>query len=531
VKKTFAVIAAVLFVLSFAASAFAIHAEIPAETQAVVAKSSTQITLGGEIRVRGWYTNNLGDAIASHTDLRHFSGETSNTFIPHFNNVFLGLVNIPAHNEVITNTKTFSKYGTESQSKAWYDQRVRLYVDAKVSDNVQGFVQLETGTADQQGKGDYLTSTADKYFWGNFNSKPNTSMGILEAWILYKGTGLFGFNSGLKIGHMPLKLGEGQFFDHTQLGDDAIVFFMDPTKQLHIGLLTVKFAGDEGQPFNIPILNAASGNATANYNGVRADNTDDLDGYVALAVYKINDKHTVGINYTYLNLSDFGLKHQNLGLHANGSFGNFGYKAEVDFQFGKVEALDQKFTGDAVLLAGNYKAGAANIRGSFGWGSGDNNSDDHKIKMFVPYVSAVQNYTLIYDYLATTTAGATATGLANTTYYNLGFDYQATKDLGFSVDGYILRASKTTDGISKNAGWEIDGKMVYKIAKNLTYQIDAGYFKPGSYYDDTLNVASKALHTHDAPDAGSSTWVDHLDYDHSSISGITVLRNMLTLSF
>jgi len=49
VKKTFAGIAAVLFVLSFAASAFAIHAEIPAESQAVVGKGTTQITLGGEL--------------------------------------------------------------------------------------------------------------------------------------------------------------------------------------------------------------------------------------------------------------------------------------------------------------------------------------------------------------------------------------------------------------------------------------------------------------------------------------------------
>lgn len=525
-KKTFAVIAAVLFVLSFAASAFAIHAEIPAETQAVVAKSATQITLGGEIRVRGWYTNNLGDAVASHTDLRHFANTQVEDYIPHFNNVFVGLVNVPAHNDVVTVTKKFAKYGVESQSKAWYDQRVRLYVDAKVSDNVQGFVQLETGTADQPGKGDYLTSTADKYFWGNFNAKPNTSMGILEAWILYKGTGLFGFNSGLKIGHMPLKLGEGQFFDHTQLGDDAIVFFMDPMKQMHIGLLTIKFAGDEGQTLNVPLLGiTSSGPGSGLQNGVRADNTDDLDGYVALMTYKIDDKNTVGINYTYLNLSDAEFSHQNLGLHANGSFGNFGYKAEVDFQFGKVG--DTKFRGDAVMVAGNYKMGAANLRGSFAWGSGDGDSSDDKIKTFIPYVSAVQNYTLIYDYLATTTAGGLSTGLANTTYYNLGLDYAANKDLSFSIDGYILRASKTEDGISKSAGWEVDGKMVYKIAKNLTYQIDAGYFKPGSFYDDTLDRASKDLRTHDA----GGSWLDHISFDQSSIKGITVLRNMLTLSF
>jgi hypothetical protein len=58
-KKYLALMLGVLFVLSFAASAFAIHAEIPSETQAVVAKGGTQITLGGELRTRGWWKDNM----------------------------------------------------------------------------------------------------------------------------------------------------------------------------------------------------------------------------------------------------------------------------------------------------------------------------------------------------------------------------------------------------------------------------------------------------------------------------------------
>jgi len=230
----------------------------------------------------------------------------------------------------------------------------------------------------------------------------------------------------------------------------------------------------------------------------------------------------MGVNYTYLNLSDQEFKHQNLGLHADGAVGNFGYKAEVDFQFGKW--FDDKFRGVAVLLGGNFKMGAANLRGSFGYGSGDN-KDDNKISTFVPYVGAVQNYTLIYDYLATTTAGTTATGLANTTYYNLGIDFAANKDLSFSGDFYLLRASKTSHSdISKSAGWEVDAKMVYKIAKNLTYQVDAGYFKPGSYYNDTLDMASEDI-------VVPGVLNHHVDYSYTRTKGVTVLRNMLTLSF
>ncbi len=518
-KKILVVLAAAVLVLSFAGAAFAIHSEIPAETQAVVAKSTTQITLGGEIRVRGWYTKNLGDAYAWHTDenlVPATSGFTTGWVSNHY------VDNVPYSNAAYwqtgTRTTKFTKFGVDSNSKAWYDQRVRLYVDAKVSDNVQGFVQLETGTADQLGMGNGPTTTADKYFWGNFNSKPNTSLGILEAWILYKGTGLFGFNSGLKIGHMPLKLGEGQFFDHTQLGDDAIVFFMDPTKQLHIGLLTIKFAGDEGQPLTVPLL------GLDNVTGKRSDNTDDLDGYVALMTYKINDKHTVGINYTYLNQSDLGFSHQNVGVHANGSFGNFGYAAEVDFQFGKVfdgTPMEMDFKGEAVMLQGNYRMGGLNLRGKFGYGSGDDDSDND-IDTFIPYLGTVQNIALIYEYLATTTAGATGTGLANTTLYQVGLDYAATKDLSFSGDLMFFRASKAGHNISKDAGWEFDAKMVYKVAKNLTYQIDAGYFDPGSFYDDTLNEVSKIPYNY--------SW-DHVSKGHTDIEGITVIRNMLTLSF
>ncbi|MDP3260151.1 MAG: hypothetical protein Q8M34_06160, partial [Thermodesulfovibrionales bacterium] len=69
-KKYLALVLGVLFTLGFAASAFAIHAEIPAETQAVVAKGTSQITLGGELRFRGELRNN--------TDLDKASGASEN---------------------------------------------------------------------------------------------------------------------------------------------------------------------------------------------------------------------------------------------------------------------------------------------------------------------------------------------------------------------------------------------------------------------------------------------------------------------
>ena len=90
------------------------------------------------------------------------------------------------------------------------------------------------------------------------------------------------------------------------------------------------------------------------------------------------------------------------------------------------------------------------------------------------------------------------TGIANTTYYNLGIDLAATKDLSMSLDGYILRASKVGgwedligDGVSKSVGWEADFTGTYKLSKNLNYFVEAGYFSPGSFYTDTHMVVDR----------------------------------------
>jgi hypothetical protein len=433
-KKFLAIILGAIFVLSFAASAFAIHAEIPAETQAVVAKGATQISIDGELRTRGWYTNNIVDATGAKAAINGFPGDGG--------------------------------------SSAWYDQRVRLAVDAKVTPNVEGYIQLESGN-EINGT---AASSGDRYIWGNFDSKP-ADIKILQDWILYSGQGLLGFPAGIKIGHMPLALGEWQFFEHTKFGDDAIVFFMDPTKELHVGLLTIKFL-----------------------EGLRQSNTDDLDGYVGLAVYKWDPKNSVGVNYTYLNQSSSGKKESDLGLHANGNISGFTYKGEVDFQFGD-KSDGTKAKGYGFMLGLGYQLDPVGLRLSGAYGSGD---DDPKgEKQFDTFLSNQQHYTLIYEYSINGACGGISQGICNTNYLNLGVDFAPMKELKTSLDVYTLHASKgsnTATGGSKNLGWEADAKIVYSIARNLNYQVDAGYFKAGDFYGDDNK-------------------------------GVTVLRHMITLSF
>ncbi len=454
-KRIASIFLSALFVLSYAASALAIHAEIPSETQAVVGAGETQITLGGDLRVRGWYFDNVDG-----------SGKVGKAMNP-----------------------------ANVNSGAYYDERVRLSVDAKVNPNVEGMVQLESDTNNTLGT---VGKSTDKFIWGNFNSKP-ADLTILQAWIMYSGSGLLGIPAGVKIGHMPLALGNGVFFDHTHFGDDALVFFANPTKNLETDLLSIKLF--EGDKF------VAS---------------DDLDGYVGIVSYKIDDKNTVGLNYTYLNSSGsandpilpanskFSL--QNLELAGKGSISGLGYNYSGDVQFGKWTAT-QDASGWAATVGLNYMVDPVNVRAGFAYGSG-NELNNNKHKQFTAFLGDDQHYTLIYDYQLNTAAGGRDTGLGNTTYYNLGFDVNAAKDLKASLDGYILRASEATfSGQSKDVGWEVDGRIKYQIAKNLTYQVDAGYMHAGSFYKDAA-----------AHDVGYNA-------GNPGVKNPVVLRHLIELSF
>lgn len=471
-KKTFVLLLGMLFVLGFVANSFAINADIPSETQAAVAKGTTQVTLDGELRVRGWLRDNVGNALP-----------------------------------------------TNQSTDAFYDSRVRLGVEAKVTKGTTGYVQLESGSV----------PATDTYVWGSgaattstgnltVNDKPNTTLNILQAWILHTGSGLLGVPAGVKVGHMPLALGQKQFLDHTKYGDDALVFFTDPVKGLHIGVLTTKF--NEG----------------------RTVVSNDVNGYVGVVTYKWDKDNTIGINYALVQSSDTpvpgtvinalhiatttnavvfaadnGVDFQNLGIHANGLISGLSYEVELDTQFGNIlrgSALEQKMGGYAALVNLGYKLDPVNIRLAFAYGSGDKNGLDGKVKEFQTTMGNDLHYTFIYEYLMKTAAGlqvidashsgkfayssttgvgsGISTGIANTTYYRLGFDYAPIKDLTASLDGFILRASQTAGTVSKSIGSEVDLKIAYKIDRNLAYGFNAGYFSTGNFYNTSGLVTEAA---------------------------------------
>ena len=422
-KKSIALIIGLFFVLSFAATAFAIQAEIPSETTAIVAAGSTNITLSGDLRVRGWFKDNL------------------------------------------TQTGAAQKNAND----AYYDERVRLAVDAS-SGPVSGRIHLESNV----GSADTWTWGSDTYAAGkvtgynSFNAKP-TSMGILEAWINYAGSGLLGVPSGIKVGHMPLALGPAPlFFDHRKFGDDAIVAYASPAPNMHLTALTIK---------------AADNSQTLSNDG------HDIDAYVAVANGEFA-KQELGVDYTYVNdpsgvfLGDGeSLSLQDLGLFGAGNIAGVSYTAEGDFQFGKLtDNLDA--SGYALWLNLGYKLAPINIRATVAYGSGDATpgKNDHE---FINFLSQDRRYTLVYEYSLNTAAGSTHTGIANTQVYNVGVDYNPLAALKLSLDGYILRANSVAAGVSKDLGDEVDFAANYQITKNLTYFFNAGVLSAGDFYKDS----------------------------------------------
>jgi hypothetical protein len=447
-RKFITIALTLLLVLSFAAIAFAIHVpDVPSEEQTVTA-AGAKITLGGRILVRGWY----------------------------FNNVLVG--------DILTDDGTVVKVNlpSDTNDKAEYTTNAYLVVNAKLSDNLQAYMELETAGSGNNNSG--------LFHWGSLDTKPDADLRFRELWIQYTGSGLLGVPAGIKVGHMPLTLGEKQFLNHERFGDDAIVLFVYPVKELELDVITVKLVEGAGS--------------------ISGANSRDLDYYGIVGMYKLDKDNTIGLNYSYINWPAIDLKFQNLGLHANGLLmGALTYGAEFDWQFGSVFAdIDkQNFKGWGILAKVGYKIDPVNLRASFAMGSGSD-ENDNDIKEFQTTVANPNegpqarfvHYTQIYERTITTAAqrqvfsttnsgevNTISTGIANTTYFNLGLDFMPMKALNLSLDGFYLQATETPDNVSDKLGWEVDFKGSYKITKNLTYFVEAGWFDAGNFYGDQMS--------------------------------------------
>jgi hypothetical protein len=481
-KKYLALVVGVLFTLGFAVSAFAIQAEIPPDTQAVVAKGATKITLGGDLRFRGELRYNL--------DLDSGQGESKDT-------------------------------------DAVYDTRVQIRMQADVSKNTQGVIQLQSGQRQPNsdtllGFGGVTTSNnpnaENKFYAGGTDADSGTkgmyrkgdakrgALTIRQAWLLHKGSGLLGIPASIKIGHMPLRIGDGLFFSHLKYGDDAIILSITPTKELNISLQTIKLAEND------------------------RISADDADLHVALINYK-SGKTSLGADFSYLDDQREGINSSgetpstsgtpnnqgthlyNVGLRAKTEVGGFGINADLELQGGKSKyetAADIAHKGYAYLVGASYKVNGTKLSLEHAFGSGDDSATDDKNNTFVNSLSIApkdQGYSLVYNYRTTPATGLDiGTGLANTTYIKLGANTNLTKDLNANLSFYILQAAKkksirstqgggtagVTKGDSKKIGRELDAIVTYKIDKNLNYYVEGGYLWTGAFWDQATVPADDA---------------------------------------
>lgn len=444
-KKTVSILMALVFVLSFAFSAFAAPAEIPADTQAVVAKGKTQVTIGGSVRVRGESRNNTND----------------------FNN------------DVGSNMN-------------YWDQQVRLRIDAEVTKNTTARVVLENGGAN-----------ASDYVWGTetVEAKGTIPVGngkqgllyVLEAWLEHKGSGLLGVPAGLKIGHQPTKLGYGLFLDHTKFGNDAALFYVNPIKELTLALV---------------------------YSKVTENNTwqeDDHNLYAFAVTYSPDKNTNLSFDVSYVDAQRVTITQNfvtpfylwNFGLRGDTKIAGFGLKADVEVQTGKAKAQgvnpEIKYSGWAAKIGANYKIDPVTLTLAYGYGSGDDGSNPTKNKQFQTFQSGIwkEDFTYVYEYRTRTSAKSFDKAgfkdnayISNLHYVTLGAKGNLTKDLNAYLGIFWLRADKAVSIMnpasrpSKDIGWEIDGRINYRIDRNLNYWVEGGYLFAGAAFDPSPTKSS-----------------------------------------
>ncbi|GBD99639.1 hypothetical protein BMS3Abin07_01676 [bacterium BMS3Abin07] len=420
-KKSIAIIAAMLFVFGFTASAFAAMADIPADTSAAVAKGNTQVTVSGSLRFRGNLQNNTKDFDSDKPD-----------------------------------------------AKGYYDTRIRLAVDAKVAPNAEGYIQLESGTAQK-----------DVYTWGGMNYKP-AGLTVRQAWINYKAADML----GVKVGHMPLALGNKIFFNNTKYGDDAIVVYAAPNKSTKIAALTIKF------------------------DDAKKSDAQDMDGYVLLGVYK-GGAFNVSGDVTYIAANDaqlYGMggsdNLMNIGVRGSGNVGPVTLRGDIEYQTGKfaknVVGVERKVGAYAVVVGADAKLGMATLTVDGGRGTGTKTTAlaTDKYKTFSTALGAQYNaplYTFVYDLTVMGATGDKNMGIANTTFVRLAAKAKPMKSLSVKGQLVYLRATEKTSlrggADSNKLGTEVDAKVTYKLAKNLKYYVEAGYLMVGAAYEDAAGNA------------------------------------------
>jgi hypothetical protein len=328
---------------------------------------------------------------------------------------------------------------------------------------------------------------------------------IREAWIdvMIPDTPI-----GVKAGHQLAQIGNGWFLRENYGGVDAYIVYGK------VGAVTIAASDVK--------LNENGGNTTNT-------NANDVDLYTVQAITKMGDN---GINVnlsvlkddtgTYLGGNPWasgqtgfaapttqGINQRgrlyNLGLNFDGKVGAATLKAEADLQQGSIDTATGNthvgVTGNQIVVQGSMPMDKLTLNGTFARGSG-NVAGQGKSTQFNNLMDIGQHYTLLYEYRIKGASGFVNTGFSNTTALSVGGMYQAAKSLAVGADLWFLRATEATNialasgstagDNSRDLGMELDAKVNWQLTKEVSWNWQAGYFKPGTAYTTSLGKADAA---------------------------------------
>ncbi len=367
-------------------------------------------------------------------------------------------------------------------------ERVRLNIDAKAGDaaarisienDYDTWGRIET----PQGNGQTVPT------WPNYN---HITLVLREAWIDTPIAGPL----HLKGGHQFLALGNAWFLRNAKYGDDAWLLYAGLDK-LTVALADAKIA--EGA------------------------NDSDADFYAGLAVLKLGDMGTAGVDFSHVV---FAKKHnfvavpagpayggdntlENLGVNANLNLGILKLQAQVDMQMGKNKAgtdpvtgftAESKYKGNEIVAQATIPMDPITISATVARGSGNDlvltgvNTYAAGLdkKVFMNVLDFDMRSTFLYEYKfgqpGVGGVGAHA-GFANTTAISAGADVKL-GSLTVGASAWMLKATQKVAIFNTTAfatltddlGLEIDGRVNWKISDNVSLNTNLGYFMPGDAY-------------------------------------------------
>jgi len=295
----------------------------------------------------------------------------------------------------------------------------------------------------------------------NTNVAKANAFGFREAWV---SVDIPGIPVNVTGGHQLLQIANGYFYISKHFGSDAWV-----------------------------IANV-TGNNTAIFVDVKAsegsaNRSDDVDAYVIMDHYKLNETSTAGINLSDVRFGTSDNALQNIGLFYNAKLGPVDLKAQVDFQMGENKVnpnAKSKYKGNEIVVTGNVGMDPVTINFLLGRGSGPKeNSKD--TDAFVTLLDIDPHYTFLYEYKIPDICGDLHQGFCNTTAIGVGAMFAASKSVGVGLDVFFLQSTEkvkdkvsTTAGATTNEiGTEIDAKVNWKLYDNVTWNWVLGYFDPG----------------------------------------------------